>query len=191
MPRIAVLGWDPIVEEPAGLLLAGPSWREDGPCLPVELSRLSPHRFPAMALCRGARPVQVYWAYMATDSMGEAVWSLSQREDCKPENVGFLDLESGEYWCRTVDEHLGDIRSWAREMNGRGESIAVVVWNDLKPDFEKRARRDLAPENVVAYIKGLRPEIKERARLYLEKVPPRIDTPILAAVRDAWEDIWG
>lgn len=134
--------------------------------------------------------MQVYWAYMATDSVGEAVWSLSQALGCKPENVGFLDLCSGEYWCRTVDEHVATIRQWAEEKGRAGEDIEVIIWNDLKPDFEKKARRELTPENMVAYLKGLRPEFKEAARQYLERIPPRIETPVLSAVRDAWKDIF-
>lgn len=190
MPRIVVLGWDPLVEEPGKLPLGEGGWREDGPRLPVELCRLTPRRFPALSLCRGAVPQQVYWAYMGTDSVGEAVWFLAQAAECKPENVGFLDLCSGEYWCRTVDEHLETLRRWAEEKGRAGDAIEVIIWNDLKPDFEKKARRELTPENVVAYLRGLRPEFREAARLYLAKVPPRIDTPVLAAVRASWNDIF-
>ncbi|MGQ9476205.1 MAG: hypothetical protein ACUVSI_08945 [Actinomycetota bacterium] len=187
MLEIAVLGWDPMVTEPQGLMLRDGRWFDDGPSLPVELSRVTPQRYLALALTRGIPPVRVYWSVMGTDSVGEAVWSLAQRAECKPENVGFLDLSTGEHWCRTVDEHLPDIRRWAEGKNREGRKIQVVIWNDLRPDFEKRARRDLTPENVLAYLGGLRPDIKERAREYLEKVPPRIVTPILSAVRDAWK----
>lgn len=190
MSLIVALGWDDIVGEPRGLTLRDGEWREDGPRLPLELSRLSSQRFPVMALCRGAPLQQVYWTYLGTESVGEAVWSLSQREGCKPENVGFLDLKSGEYWCRAVDECVEDIRAWALRKNREGENIEVVVWNDLKPDFEKKARLELTPENVVAYMKGMRPEMKERARRYLENLPPRIKTPILDAVRGSAEGIW-
>lgn len=190
LPQIVVLGWDPVVTEPGELILRDGRWFEDGPSLPLELSRMAPQRFPVLSLYRGGAFCRVYWAYVGTDSVGEAVWSLSRREECKPENIGFLDLSSGEYWCRTVDEHIPDIRSWARDKNQDGHRIEVVIWNDLRPDFEKRARRELNPENVVAYLRGLRPEIKEKARDYLEKIPPRIITPILTAVREAWGVIW-
>ncbi len=143
-----------------------------------------------MALSRGGPLLQVFWSYMDTDSVGEAVWSLSQAVGCKPENVGFLDLVSGEYWCRTVDEHVDDIRAWALRKKGEGEGIEVVVWNDLKPDFEKKARRELTPENVVSYMRNLRPETKEQARHYLESLPPGIETPVLAAVRDDWSNLF-
>ncbi len=189
MPEIVVLGWDPMVTEPSGLMLRDGIWFEDGPCLPVELCRVAPRRHLALALHRQAKPIQVFWAYMGTENVGEAVWSLSQREECKPENVGFLDLLSGEYWCRTVDEYIPVIREWALEKNRRGQKMEVVVWNDLKPDFEKRTRRELNPENVLAYLRGLRPEMRETALEYLEKVPPGIDTPILAAARKALDEL--
>lgn len=186
LPEIVVLGWDPMVTDPQGLMLRDGKWLDDGPTLPVELSRVAPQRYLALALRRGSPPVRVYWSVMGTDSVGEAVWSLAQRAECKPENVGFLDLGTGEHWCRTVDECLSDIRRWAEEKNKGGQEIQVVIWNDLRPDFERRARRDLTAENVLAYLEELRPDIKERAREYLEKVPQRIVTPILSAVRTAW-----
>lgn len=189
LPEIVVLGWDPVVVEPRGLMLRDGQWFEDGPGLPVELCRVAPQRHLVLSLCRGAEPLQVFWSYMGTDSVGEAVWSLSQREECRPENVGFLDLASGEHWCRAADEYLPVIRDWALEKNRQGQGMEVVIWNDLKPDFEKRTRRELNAENVLAYLRGLRPDIRERALEYLEKVPPRINTPILSAVRKAWGEL--
>lgn len=190
MSEIVVLGWDPMVTEPRGLMLRDGQWFDDGPALPVELSRVAPQRHLTLALMRGAPPLRVFWSIMGTDSVGEAVWSLAQRAGCKPENVGFLDLGTGEHWCRTVDECLPDILHWAEEKNRAGREIQVVIWNDLRPDFERRTRRELNVENVLAYLQGLRPEVKERAREYLEKVPPRTTTPILAAVREAWERLF-
>ncbi|MDI6873540.1 hypothetical protein [Candidatus Solincola sp.] len=189
MAEIAVLGWDPMVTEPEGLMLRDGRWLGDGPVLPVELSRVAPQRYLALSLRRGSTPVQVYWSLMGTDSVGEAVWSLAQRAECKPENVGFLDLATGEHWCRTVDECLPDIRRWAEEKNREGHELRVVIWNDLRPDFERRTRRDLTPENVLAYLRGLRPEVKEKALDYLRKIPPRIRTPILDAVREVLDDL--
>ncbi|MBC7252886.1 MAG: hypothetical protein H5T72_02810 [Actinobacteria bacterium] len=189
MPEIAVLGWDPMITEPRELLLRDGLWFEDGPVLPVELSRVAPQRYLTLALCRGSAPVRVYWSLMGTDSVGEAVWSLAQREECKPENIGFLDLSTGEHWCRTVDEYLPEIRRWAEARNREGTEIRVVIWNDLRPDFERRARRELTAENVIAYLKGLRPEAKEKAREYILKIPPGIRTPILDAVRGMLEGL--
>lgn len=191
MAGIVVLAWDYLVSEPGGLPLAGGKWSEDGPCLPLELSRVTPQWTLALALYRGAEPSPVFWAYLDTEKVSQAVWLLSQRLGCQPENVGFLDLESGEFWCRTVDEHVETVRRWAEKKNQAGEDIGVVIWNDLKPDFERRARRELTPESVIAYLKGLQPAVKERARDYIEKIPARIRTPILDAVRMAEKEIWG
>jgi len=190
MPRIVVLAWGSLVWDPRDLDLEDGAWYEDGPRLPVEFSRVSSDRRLTLALTRGADPVQVLWAYMGTDAVGEAVWSLSQREGAKPENVGFLDLDNGEYWCRTVDEHIPTIRDWAREKNQAGEDIGVVIWSDLKPNFEKKARKELSAENVLSFLEGLRPEIKVRAKEYIEKAPGQTQTPIRDAVKNAWDSIW-
>ena len=190
MAAIAVLGWDALVSDPGGLSLRDGTWHEDGPILPVELAHLTPQRVLVPVLCRGADLIRVLWAYMGTDTVGEAVWSLSQAEGSKPENVGFLDLATGEHWCRTVDERLPDIRAWAEEKNAGGEHIDVVIWNDLKPNFEKKARRELSVESVVSYLKDLRPESKVHAREYLERLPDRIRTPVIDAVRERREEIW-
>jgi len=190
MTAIAVLGWDALVSDPDGLDLRDGVWHEDGPELPVELAYVNPRRALVPVLCRGAGLVRVLWAYMGTETVGEAVWSLSQAEGSKPENVGFLDLTTGEHWCRTVDEHLPDIRAWAEGKNAAGERIEVVIWSDLKPNFERKARRDLSAENVIAYLKNLRPEFKDHARQYLENIPQHIDTAIVGAIRGAWKEIW-
>ncbi len=189
MSRIAVLGWDPMVTEPGELMLLERRWFEEGPVLPLELSRVAPQRYLALSLRRDSTPVRVFWSLMGTDSVGEAVWSLAQRAECKPENVGFLDLETGEHWCRTVDECLPDIKRWAEERNREGHGIQVVIWNDLRPDFEKRTRRELTPENAVAYLRGLRPEARAKAADYLRKVPPSIRTPVLDAVRAVLDEL--
>ncbi|NPV60376.1 MAG: hypothetical protein HPY75_12070 [Actinobacteria bacterium] len=190
MADIAVLGWDHLVGSKGALDLREGAWREDGPELPVELAHITSQRALVPVLCRSAGMVRVLWAYMGTETVGEAVWNLSQAEGSKPENVGFVDLTTGEYWCRTVDERVPDIRAWAEEKNAAGERIDVVIWNDLKPNFEKKARRELNAENVVAYLKSLKPEFKERAREYLEMLPERARTSLAAAVRERWDEIW-
>ncbi len=186
MASIVVLGWDSLVSNPGGLDLRDGVWHEDGPMLPVELSHVTPQRTLIPVLCRGAAPLRVLWAYLGTETVGEAVWGLSQAQGSKPENVGFLDLATDEHWCRSVDEHLPDIRAWAEGKNAAGERIDVVIWNDLRPNFEKKARRELSPENVLAYLKGLRPEFKERAREYLVNMPSQVRTAIIDAVREGW-----
>jgi len=190
VPEIAVLGWGPLTVDHGELNLKDGVWHDDGPLLPVELSHVTNRRILAFALCRGAEPIPTQWSYMGTDTMGEAVWSLSQSEGSKPENVGFLDLVTGEYWCRTVDEHLPTIREWALGKNGNGENIGVVIWSDLKPNFEKKARRELTAENVISYLEGLHPEMKDRAREYLEKAPGQAQTEIVTAIQNAWDTIW-
>jgi hypothetical protein len=190
LPEIVVLGWSPMVTDPCDLHLKDGVWHDDGPLLPVELSHITNRRTLALALTRGADPVRTLWAYMGTGGMGEAVWSLSQREGSKPENVGFLDLETGEYWCRTVDEHIGTIRNWVADRNGNGEDIGVVIWSDLKPNFEKKARKELNADNVISYLGSLRPAAKDRAREYLEKTPEQARTKIGATIQTVWDSIW-
>ncbi len=183
MASIVVLGWDSLVSDPGGLDLRDGIWHEDGPYLPVELSYITPQRVLMPVLCRGAGLVRVLWAYLGTETVGEAVWNLSQAEGSKPENVGFLDLATGEHWCRTVDEHLADIHAWAQGKNASGERIDVVIWNDLKPNFEKKARRGLSAENVIAFLEGLRPELRQTALDYLSKLPGQAETAIIAAIK--------
>jgi hypothetical protein len=127
---------------------------------------------------------------MSTDSVGEAVWSLAHREGAKPEEVGYLDLECGDHWCRTVDEHLGTIKGWVEEQSDNGNEIDVVIWTDLKPNFERKARKELNEGNVIEYLRRLRPEMKDRAREYIVKAPEQVQTRIRAAIIENWYDIW-
>jgi len=190
MAEIVVLGWGSLIWDPRNLILRDGKWHDDGPSLPVEFSRVSRDRRLTLALTRGAELVRTFWSYMGTDSVGEAVWSLAHREGAKPEEVGYLDLECGDHWCRTVDEHLGTMKGWVEEQSDNGNEIDVVIWTDLKPNFEKKVRKKLNGENAVEYLKGLRPEMKDRAREYIEKAPEQVQTRIRAAITDGWDSIW-
>lgn len=190
MAEIVVLGWGSLIWNPGELMLKDGVWHEDGPPLPLEFSRVSRDRRLTLALTRGADPAPTLWAWMGTDSVGEAVWSLAQREGARPEEVGYLDLECGDHWCRTVDEHLGTIKKWVEDQNSRGNNMNVVIWTDLKPNFEKKARAELNAENTVEYLRRLRPEMKERAREYIEKAPAQVRTPIRETITARWDDLW-
>lgn len=190
MADIAVLGWGSLVWDPRDLMLRDGVWHPDGPPLPVEFSRISKDRRLTLALTRGAERVPTLWAWMGTENVGEAVWSLSQREGARPEEIGFLDLEMGDNWCRAVDEELPTIRDWVKGQGGKGNRITVVIWTDLRPNFEKKARRELNADNAISYLEGLRPELKERAREYIERAPEQVRTEIGTAIHDAWDSIW-
>lgn len=190
MPEIVVLAWGPLVRDPGELILKDGEWHDDGPVLPIELSRIAGDRSMTLALRRGAEPVRTLWAYMGTDSVGEAVWSLARREGARPEEIGYLDLVTGEHWFRTVDEHLGTVREWAEEKNRRGEKMEFILWSDLKPNFERKARRELNAESVLWYLQRLRPEMRDRAREYLENIPDQVRTPIMEAIELRRTDIW-
>ena len=190
MAEIAVLGWGSLICDPRDLILRDGKWQDNGPYLPIEFSRVSRDRRLTLALTRGAELVRTLWSYMGTDSVGEAVWSLAHREGARPEEVGYLDLEFGDHWCRTVDEHLETIREWVKEQGDNDNNIDVVVWTDLKPNFEKKAREELNEESAIDYLMRLRPEMKDRAREYIEKAPEQVQTRIRAAIIDSWDDIW-
>jgi hypothetical protein len=182
MARIVVLGWGEEVSLPAGLLLENGSWHEDGPILPLELSHVTRERRLVLVLNRDGEKKPVFWAVMGTSNVGEAVWNLSSRHGIRPEDVGYLDLEEGDFWCRTVDEYAGTLKRWAEELKAGGGEVDVIIWNDTRPNFEKKLHRPLSLENALWFLRRLTPEKRERAWNYLDNIPERTRTSLCAAL---------
>lgn len=178
MPSIAVLAWDGLPMAEGRLFPLREGWRDGGPALPVEIAHLTPDLMLIAVLCRGAPEFSVRWCLLETESASEVVWALARIYGAQPEDIGYIDLENGGSWCRTVDEKIPEITSWAESVASRIGHLDLVIWNDLRPNFTKKTRMETTAENVLRFALRLPEDKRSKLAAYLKGMPEGISTPI-------------
>ncbi len=178
MPLVVVLAWDSLALAEGALCPLSGEWRKGGPRLPLEIAYVAHDLSLLAVLCRGAPEFPVMWNLMEAGSAAEAVWSLAKIYGAKPEEIGYLDLESGESWCRTVDEKVPEIKRWVDSQRFEEKTPSLVIWNDLRPNFSRKTRREPTKENVLRFIQRLPEEKRSRLIDYLRDMPEGIEPPL-------------
>lgn len=178
MPSIIVLAWDSLPVEEGAFPSPPGGWRTGGPELPVEITHLTPDLMPIAVLCRGAPEFRVMWCVLEAGSASEAVWALARVYGAQPEDIGYVDLRGGGSWCRTVDEKVPEIRSWAESLPANTGHPDMVIWNDLRPNFSRKTRMEPTAENLLRFALRLPEERRSRLIAYLRGMPEGIDTPL-------------
>lgn len=163
--KIACLGWGSLIWKPGSLPVAG-EWRQDGPLLPVEFSRISDGGELATAICLNAPQVPVYWAFLDAPTPHAATLALREREQIPDERV------DGTGSLLITGDAVGALASWARERD-----IDALIWTALPPRLGRSEGRIPGAEEAVAYLDSLTGETRTHARRYIEQVPAQIDTP--------------
>ena len=175
--KIVFLGWGSLIWCPRDLQIRG-KWHEDGPCLPVELARISGDGRLTLVLYQNADRVQVLWADAEVNSLDKAVENLCQREGTKQCLIGFDSIKEGKSSCQIVPEILNEIRDWATK-----KKLDAVVWTDLPSNFKEEKRKEFNWNNVIEYLENLTDEKKQNAREYIEKAPPQIMTKMRRIIK--------
>lgn len=122
--KICCLGWGSLISKPGQLRLAG-EWSDGGPGVPVEFSRVTDGGELAPAICRGAEPVRVFWAALATHSLGLAYNELAQRERVpthRTDGIGVLMVHD--------DDGYDGLSRWAFS-----QGLDALIWTELPPRF--------------------------------------------------------
>lgn len=174
--RIVVLGWGSLIWDPRELNIIG-DWHKDGPQLSVEFARVSRGGRLTLVLFPGARKVQVLWANMATDKLGDAIQNLGCREGTAIDNIGYVVLGSEECRSSVIPSIAEDVKQWAGK-----KDIQAVVWTDLQPNFEQKTNEPFIEENVIEYLKNLDVSAKKQAEEYIRKAPSQIKTNIRSTI---------
>ena len=176
-PRIACIGWGSLLWDPRSLPTAAP-FRDDGPMLPIEFSRVAKDGRVTLVIDPEAAPMQTFWCELTSKTIDEAVSGLGQRERIAParwsEWVAFArrspfiegEVESGGY---AVPETRREIQRWLEV-----QSIDAVVWTALPA---RRPNGDFGwptTEELVEHLEGLTGEARSRAEEYIRRTPETI-----------------
>src|SRR5438105_1725427 len=90
--QICYLGWGSLIWDPKDLSFRGP-WIQGGPTLPIEFCRISADGRLTLVI-DGEHGVPVVTRFAASDysDLQSAREALKEREDCRFDCIGFVDL---------------------------------------------------------------------------------------------------
>jgi len=162
--KIACIGWGSLIWDPRELNIAT-QWFEDGPLLPIELTRISKDKRVTFIVDESAMNVPTLWALMDKDSLIEARESLLKREDTSLSNIHCI----GKY-----DEPKANVELLIRDwllLKG----IDYAIWTGLSfSKLTKNLRPDISW--IINHIKNLSSDDRLKAEEYIRKAPVQVNT---------------
>ena len=180
MTGIAILGWGSLLwDKRADFDRWHDPWRDDGPLLKLEFSRISSSRKGALTLvldpCHGL-PNKVAFAISRRSGLDEALADLQQREGTSALHIGYVCRLSGRERCQHAE--LCDAGyEWAVRNNVDG-----VVWTDLPSNFEEQTGRPFSVPAALDYLRHLDCAGMSAAAEYFRRAPSFVETPLRSAV---------
>jgi hypothetical protein len=166
--KIACLGWGSLIWSPRSLPIQQ-RWFQDGPLLPIELTRHSQDGRITLVITPGVREVRSLWTRMMVPSGEVAIRKLAEREGIQEEH----SAQYIGYWVST-----GFHRGQSAETIGRWaecQGLDAVVWTNLPPRFHNEVKVP-SSKDVLDFLRNQPPEVQKRAEEYIRKAPRQIDT---------------
>jgi hypothetical protein len=180
--QTAIIGWGSLLwERGSEFDRWRDEWRDDGPSLSIEFSRVSSSRLGALTLVidpQFGAATTVAWCLSKRKDPADAVADLRCREGCAVRYIARLNLPVAEGApAQSASEKA--ITEWAT-----ARKLDAVVWTALESNFETEVHRPFSVEEAVAYIKRLAPTAKVRAAEYLWRAPDSVRTPVRTALEN-------
>lgn len=170
--RIGCLAWGSLVWDPRTLPRAG-AFRDDGPRLPIEFSRVAQDGRVTLVIDPTAREIQTHWVPLAVRSLEEAVAELGVREkiaaEMQPTWVGRHDRTQG--LAEADQTVLGTIAAWLEN-----QALDAVVWTALPPRGPDGEAERPHFDRLLSHLKSLEGEARARAEEYIRRTPGSIRT---------------
>lgn len=179
--RIAILGWGSLLWEPRPEFLQQiRDWRDDGPRLPLEFSRLSKSRAGALTLVIDSvfgEPCQVAFSVSRRSEPSDAICDLRNREGTVQRHIGCLFADGSQG--RSREESITAVlQKWLQ-----GQEIDCVIWTDLPSNFEEEKRVKYSVPAAIRHLQSLPSEGKARAAEYVWRAPAFVSTPLRRALQ--------
>ncbi len=179
--KIAILGWGSLIWELGEIPLNG-SWQNGGPRLPIEFSRVSESRAGALTLVIDSvngKDVPTLFAISRRIELADAICDLRNREKTVVKRIGFVNLVDGSQRCNVYPESSNVIRAWAC-----CQTFDAVIWTDLPSNFKEKVYAQFSVDEAVRYLHSLPEDGAKEARIYIQKAPQEINTPLRRALKD-------
>lgn len=165
--RIAVLGWGSLIWDQPCLRTEGEWHQAQGPELPIEFARISNDRRLTLVLLEGAEPQPTAWVLSAARSLEAARANLACREGTSVARIG--TLRRGEQ-PTAMTAPVGD---WIERAG-----VDAVIWTGLDSNWCDERGVAFSAGDALAYLRGLRGEVRERAQEYIERAPSWMRTKV-------------
>lgn len=178
--KIAILGWGSLLWD------GGPEfdrwhepWKDDGPTLKLEFSRVSISQSGALTLVvdeEHGSPTRVAWGLSKRGTIDDAVCDLRCREGTTIENIGRLLVAQATG--PTDGEPEKSIVAWARS-----KKLDGVIWTALTSNFQEKTKKPFSVAAAIEHLKTLDPVGKAKAAEYAWRAPAFVQTELRAALQ--------
>jgi cation transport regulator ChaC len=182
-PQIAILGWGSLLWDPRPDFDEhhGP-WQYDGPDLPIEFSRVSETRGKSLTLVideAHGSPCQVAYAVSERSTPDDVIADLRCREGTTLARIGYYFADDSRKQSQP-QKVLEAIAAWART-----KAFGVVVWTDLKSNFQRKSlhQKPFSVENAIDHLQSLGADGKVKAAEYVWRAPDFVTTPLRSALQ--------
>lgn len=172
---IAILGWGSLIWKPQDLPYDGP-WRQGGPILPLEFTRVKTGRPLTLVLDpENGVDCPTRYAWSSRTNLADAIKDLQSRENSSIEETGYIDLQHN---LSSVQDHPEQIdvdcvvREWCREQH-----ITAAVWTAIPPNFTEELGVEFSVTAATQYLEQLPKPDQDSVREYIQNTPPEITTP--------------
>lgn len=174
--RIGCIGWGSLLWDPRSLPLAEP-FREDGPRLPIEFSRVALDGRVTLVIDPAAVAIQTYWAPLEVDTLAGAVEGLARREGIAPaRRAEWVGLQT----CEGVTADAGQASAQTRTVMAEWltqQALDAVVWTALPARRPDAVLSWPGTEELVSHLAGLEGRAHARAEEYIRRAPAAVETP--------------
>ena len=163
---------------------------------------------------RKERWVKTLWTEMDVESIEEAILNLGKREGTSCRKIGFIykkalnlrkefkdrkklckntpkediEVSEGDYYFEKLkpehmlkyeNEIIKEIEKWMSN-----KKLDGVVWTVLSSNFKGKTGMKFNEENIIKYLKELKPEQNKKAEEYIRNAPPQIRTVMRKVIED-------
>lgn len=181
---IAILAWSSLIWKPQDLPYSG-SWKQGGPVLPLEFSRVKTARPLTLVLdpVHGAKcPTRFAWS--SRTRLEDAIKDLQDRESASSEEIGYVDLQDNLSSIQVYPQQIDldpIVRQWCNQHQAR-----AAVWTAIPPNFTEELGTAFSVNAAMQYLEQL-PEADQKSVLeYIQNTPADITTPFRQKIEAAW-----
>ena len=178
--RIAILGWGSLLwdERPEFDEHHG-SWESAGPELKIEFSRVSQTRGGALTLVvdpSNGTNCRVAFARSKRRDPEDTICDLRSREGTTRSNIGFYFADGSRSQCKD-SRTLAAVTAWVA-----ASANDVVVWTDLRSNFQSLCGQPFSIEAALAHLRSLEARAKSGAAEYVWRAPGFVKTALRTAL---------
>lgn len=174
-----MIAWGSLFWDPRELRMSS-GWRDDGPSLPIEFSRVSADGRLTLVVDPIYGADVTTWTCDSPLDLWDAIKNLSVRERCPEADIGWVDMTSGESSSH-LEASVRSVRGWCSATGAIG-----AVWTALPSTFVERCGTPFSVPDALSYLQGLTGTARDRAFEYIRRAPPTTMTDLRRAFEARW-----